>query len=276
MSSISNSAASVTYSGLINWSSTGLSSISDIYKRVSKSLELRIPMHRSELLLAEELSRTEPHHWPVELEKKFFEKLVRALDNYDDFQACQELQSFFVTIQQLMPGRKVFLDICLNLDQVLEEWHAKHKMINSNFHQMKLEKISNCCSFFEIRDVYLDLLHWLITRVPDQKYHEYSNKIKVIVKYIYEHYSADLTIEFLADMVNLSSSRLSRLFKSETGQGVLEYLTIVRVHKAMEMLRQEHAKVYEVSETVGYKTSQYFSQVFKRITGLTPNEYREQ
>jgi two-component system response regulator YesN len=55
----------------------------------------------------------------------------------------------------------------------------------------------------------------------------------------------------------------------------MEYLTSFRIKKAMELLKDPEAKIYAVANSVGYKDSRYFSQVFKKHVGMTPQEYRQ-
>lgn len=94
--------------------------------------------------------------------------------------------------------------------------------------------------------------------------------------YIRQNYAdPDLKISDIADSAGISSSRLSVLFKKETGKTVNETITSVRMEEAKNLLRWKKLKVYEVAERVGYKTSQYFSKSFYQYTGQYPNTYRE-
>lgn len=94
-------------------------------------------------------------------------------------------------------------------------------------------------------------------------------------KYIEEHYQEDISLEDVADHVYLNKIYFCRFFKQETGENFNDYLTLVRMNKAMEFLRQPSVKVYEVCELVGYKTPRYFYKLFKKHTGYTPSEYRK-
>ena len=74
--------------------------------------------------------------------------------------------------------------------------------------------------------------------------------------------------------MGLSSSWLSTKFKEEVGIGFIEYLNKVRVNEAKRLIDEGEYMIYEVSEKTGFASSQYFSKIFKQITGLTPNEYK--
>lgn len=101
-----------------------------------------------------------------------------------------------------------------------------------------------------------------------------SSAVHDALSYIQERYADDnLKIETIAEHVQLSSSRLSVLFKKEMNCTVNEYLTAFRMMKAQLLLRDGHYKVYEVAEMVGYGSSQYFSQVFLQRVGISPKDF---
>ncbi|MCK0473674.1 response regulator [Halalkalibacter sp. APA_J-10(15)] len=92
-------------------------------------------------------------------------------------------------------------------------------------------------------------------------------------KYIQHMYNKDLSLEDVADYVYLNHVYFSRLFKQQTGKNFSDYLTSIRIEKAIELLKENKYKTYEISEKVGYKSSKYFSRVFKQSTGCSPKEY---
>lgn len=125
-----------------------------------------------------------------------------------------------------------------------------------------------------------DISQWLIEEYKKisavRNSYGFSKKIHLIMDYIHEHYQKDISIEVIGDSLSISGDYLRHLFKKETGRTVLDYLTWFRIEKAKELLNGEEYKIYEVAELVGYKTSQYFSIVFKKWTGTTPLEYKDQ
>ncbi|WP_199619840.1 response regulator transcription factor [Paenibacillus alkalitolerans] len=125
-----------------------------------------------------------------------------------------------------------------------------------------------------------DIKQWFIDEIGriteySSQAASYSKKVQQAVRYIHEHYKEELTAETIGEALSVSGDHLRHLFKAEVGRTVSDYLTGCRVEKAKELLMTGQYKIYEISELVGYKTSQYFSQVFKRWTGLTPQEFTE-
>jgi len=94
--------------------------------------------------------------------------------------------------------------------------------------------------------------------------------------YIDAHYGEpDLSLEQVAGAVEVSPGYLSRLLKHETGFSFVDYLTRVRINKAVQIMSDPAVKVYEVAEAVGYQSQHYFSRAFKRVFGRPPVEYRK-
>ena len=67
---------------------------------------------------------------------------------------------------------------------------------------------------------------------------------------------------------------LGQKFKKDTGRTFHDYLNEYRIEQAKELLSKTNMKIFEVSESIGITNSQYFSRIFKEMTGRTPNEYR--
>ena len=92
--------------------------------------------------------------------------------------------------------------------------------------------------------------------------------------YIMDNYREPLRIEDIASSLYISSSHLSRLFRQELDCTVLEYLTRVRVEKAVELLKDNQYSIQDVAGLVGFKNAGYFARVFKEYIGVTPLTYR--
>lgn len=95
-------------------------------------------------------------------------------------------------------------------------------------------------------------------------------------KYIREHFGdPGLSLNAITEHLAVSTSYFSAIFKSKTGSTFVEYLTRVRMEKAKQILAFTDRRTYEVAEDVGFSDPHYFSVAFKRVTRMTPREYRE-
>lgn len=98
--------------------------------------------------------------------------------------------------------------------------------------------------------------------------------IDVVKEYLASNYNHIITLELISNYVNFSPTYFSELFKKETGQNFIHYLTELRILKAKELLKTTNLKIYEIGEQVGYPDEKYFRKVFKRIVGIKPSEYK--
>lgn len=99
------------------------------------------------------------------------------------------------------------------------------------------------------------------------------NVLESALHYINTNYHKDICREDVSDYVYLNSSYFSRFFKQHTGETFSDYLTNLRMEKAMELVQEGKYKSYVISEKVGYKNSKNFTKVFKKYNGCTPVEY---
>lgn len=102
------------------------------------------------------------------------------------------------------------------------------------------------------------------------------NKIMLALQYIQENYNENIAINELAERYGMSPNYFSSVFKKELKQSTVNYITEFRIKKAREFLVETDKSVVEIAKKVGYEDSQYFFRVFKKSTGLTPLQYRQQ
>ena len=103
----------------------------------------------------------------------------------------------------------------------------------------------------------------------------YGSLIDTAKQYLAEHFeSNDVSLNTVAAQVGVSSSYFSSIFKQETGQSFVEYLTKLRIDKACELLRCTTLRTAEIGERVGYNDPHYFSATFKKVTGVSPKDYK--
>ena len=102
-----------------------------------------------------------------------------------------------------------------------------------------------------------------------------SKPIVLCVDYIYSHLHYRITINELAEHLNLSVSYLSKLFKKEMGINVSEYINELKVEQAKNMLQYSDLKIIDISNYLSFSSQSHFIQVFQKITGYTPHKFRQ-
>lgn len=99
--------------------------------------------------------------------------------------------------------------------------------------------------------------------------------IRLALKYIEEHYREEISQTTVAEAVYLNPSYFSTLFKKSLGQGFSDYLTDLRIEHVKARLKNGTEKIKDISTSEGFNDYQYFCKIFKRLTDLTPSQYRE-
>lgn len=103
----------------------------------------------------------------------------------------------------------------------------------------------------------------------------YHDVVRDAIEFIEANYAdEEFSLNTLAAYVNFSPNHLSAVFRQQTGQPFIKYLTDYRITKAKELLRCTSKKSSEIATMVGYKDSHYFSYAFKKAQGMTPTQYR--
>jgi len=97
------------------------------------------------------------------------------------------------------------------------------------------------------------------------------NRVKMLV---HEFYQSGISLEEIADKLNMTPEYLGTLFREITGTNFSSYIRNYRVSKAKKLLLGTQMKLYEIAQSVGYSDPKYFSQVFKDCTGQLPSQYR--
>ncbi len=104
----------------------------------------------------------------------------------------------------------------------------------------------------------------------------YSPAIKKALAYIHEHYCEDISLKLVSQQVFLNTWYFSELFKKEVGKSFTDYMLNLRIGKAKSLIEDKKLPLYQIAYMVGINGPGYFSQVFRRLTGMSPKEYRKE
>lgn len=95
------------------------------------------------------------------------------------------------------------------------------------------------------------------------------------VHFLKQNIDKNLSVENIAEKFNYSASHFSTLFKKGTGMSPMDYFIQMKIHYACQLLDQSSLKVKEITTKVGYDDPYYFSRLFTRIMGISPNKYKQ-
>ena len=101
-----------------------------------------------------------------------------------------------------------------------------------------------------------------------------NKKINKILRYFQEHYNESVKIEKLAEEWGISSRYVRKCFAEQIGMSCTDYITVLRMNKAKELLWETSKNITDIAMEIGYGTPQYFCRVFREEIGISPSEYR--
>ncbi len=127
----------------------------------------------------------------------------------------------------------------------------------------------------EMKKFILDISNTVIDEVNRIKSSMNNDIINNIKQYIQDNISDEkMSLSTIAKVYFMNSSYLSRMFKAETGKNFIEYLSEVRMKKAMDLLDSTNLRSYQIAEKIGFSDPNYFSTCFKKYSGVTVNDYK--
>ncbi len=224
-------------------------------------------------------------HLTEELPNELFKLDPLVVENYVKFGNAADFDAFFddhllpigeVALRSYMVKHYIFIDVALTLaqfvsnlggdvDQVIPEIHNIEDFIAdvNSIEQMKAK----------LKGVFTKVLDFRNGHVNRER----TSLLRQAKTYIDEHFSdPNLQMSQVAETVSLSASHFSSVFSQEMGVTFRDYVGMVRINKAKELLRTTNLKCSEVAYQSGYNDPHYFSYVFKKKTGRSPKDFRQE
>ena len=144
-----------------------------------------------------------------------------------------------------------------------------------NFERFFL-KLQSLETISEVKQIFLHLFQEIVELIEIQSKTKYDSLIETVKREVENSYNiSTLSINQIADQVDMSAAYLGRLFKQQTGISFTEYLTKYRLDIACEAIIENVKTINEISDETGFTNSSYFYMVFKKYLHCTPTQYRE-
>ncbi len=188
------------------------------------------------------------------------------------YEENQEFEHRIRYLFELVSGPKDKLESCKELIQLLERTIAgieKREGIQRKMYRDKIFKLQ------EIQSYYIDCYIDMHSKIHENTSKRYSNLVLEMMRFIRKNYKKEMNLELMGSVFQMNGVYLGQVFKKEVGVTFLKFLTGYRIDEAKKLLESGNYNISEVTEAVGYKTSQYFSQIFMKNVGMKPQEYKK-
>ncbi|MFE5324020.1 helix-turn-helix domain-containing protein [Paenibacillus sp. NPDC056579] len=136
-----------------------------------------------------------------------------------------------------------------------------------------MQQLRECCTLDEYKQAYAGIIELAVSLIVEKK-GESDPIINFVMDNLHTKYGEELSLDYLADKLNMSSAYLSVYIKEKTGTNFSDHLNDIRIRKAQELLSGTDTSINDVSLQIGYRNITSFNRMFKKWTGMTPSEYR--
>ena len=156
----------------------------------------------------------------------------------------------------------------------IKRWHHAVNNLEDNINEKLKVNVVICASFLREDPVQINIVYnSLCNRIIDKS--KKSDMLIEVQKYINRNYfNENLSIAEVANVMKVSQAYLIRVFKRDLKMNFADYLTNVRIKNAIILMRDNELKLNDISKMVGYNTQHYFSNVFRKHVGISPQDYR--
>ncbi len=262
------SAFKIVYSGISEWSDSA-AGLTDLVKHARDALDYRLLDYSSPIFLYSELKRN------IILQpalNTFYEEFLNSLYSKYPQELYISIDHLFDFLLKLKP---VTPPLIKNSLESLIQYHLppdkKRLLVNSMNIEHLYQSSESLADFrINVKQMFKNLCKFE-NESSDKKY---NNKIAAAIKFIEENYVKNLSLEEVAGYINMNASYFSNIFKKDTGMYFSDFIQKIRVEKSKSLLVQPKYKIYEIAEKVGFTDEKYYFKIFKKITGVTPTQYR--
>ncbi|MBR6451941.1 MAG: response regulator [Lachnospiraceae bacterium] len=219
------------------------------------------------------ITGTYEEDYPAQTETEIFEKIRKG----DEHGAILASTHFFEWMSEnhsnhLMDIRLKVLEFVLRSEHLaFEEGGIKYQFLSR---QDYLPDVMGMQTLDEIRSWFLEKITAAVRDVRENKQKQNSSSVEIAKGYILKNYNKDISLDDVSREVDISPYYFSKLFKEETGENFIEYLTGIRIEEAKKLLTSSRLSMKEICAQVGYADPNYFSRIFKKTVGVTPTEYK--
>lgn len=203
----------------------------------------------------------------AEIKNNYYKILNSILYESEDI-IQKEIEKWYenfqkVSFSDISWAREICINLVMRIEEICEEHFSDFAEEHSAEVNWSLEQCKTvCCS--------------LMKKLYYEEDFQYSQSIRDAIRFIHENYTRDISLNEVAQYVYRSPEYFSRLFKSETGKNFSSYLMTCRLDKAKDLLLNTDMKIYEIAYAVGYTTPSYFSKMYRKYMGVTPDITRNQ
>ncbi len=257
--------------GVISNSEEEFSNVRFLYQRIMECFEYQNVIGGSGISTTQSLENQQEGNWLIEYTRT---ELSEALKSGELEKAMEVTNKLFERMTKLpFVAVKIHIWDSFNVvADIFKEYETDAAQQVNVFRYVEL--LMSAHDINSQKEIFGRLMEFVCERITVQVRIESGGVVDKVKKYIVKHYQdSSLNISTIAEDMRRNPKYISRVFKEETGEGILDYINCYRIRQAREIMAAGKCTVDEVAEQVGYANSRSFRRAFAKITGDTPGKY---
>ncbi|MFC3750002.1 helix-turn-helix domain-containing protein [Paenibacillus sp. GCM10012306] len=269
---------------------SSLTGIAEAYREAVDAMAYKMVLGKQEIITYDEIRRETTEHsqtgyyYPLQVEQQIInlikvgdiEQVTKIIDEVTD-------RNFNQPIISLTLARCLIFNLAGTMVKAMNELgDGNSGMLGDN--PLWLDQIIACDTILEMKaelqTLVAEVCAFAAAKLEQNVSHERAESLRDLVlkvtAHIEDEYSnSNLSVNMIGEHFNMKGSYLSKLFKSQTGEGVLDYINKYRIGQAKEMLKTRQASISDIAKQAGYNEVATFIRVFKKYEGITPGKFKE-
>lgn len=269
---------------------SSLFKVSEAYREALDAMEYKMVRGKREIITYDEIRIDSAdklqmgYYYPLQVEQQII-NLIKIGDYEMASTSMSEImeRNFNKPLVSLTLARCLIFNLVGTMVKAINELgDGESRLLGDNPKWM--DSIIACDTILEMQQELLSLLKevcaFAAAKVETNQTKERAETLRELIAkvtgYIEEHYQdANLNVNTIGERFELKGSYVSKLFKDQTGEGLLDYITKYRIQQAKRMIGYKQDSISEIARCVGYNEVATFIRVFKKYEGITPGKYKE-
>ncbi|MBQ1311269.1 MAG: response regulator [Blautia sp.] len=212
--------------------------------------------------------------YPLDLENRYYQKAMTGDEAATLFAANQFFDWMLENYSEYREDIEVkVLELVMHVEY--EAFFKGGVRYGFRYRENYIRELQECPDYESLRQWFREKTLAVCQGMRSIPEKETASAVTKAKTFIAENYSREISLDDVSRYVDISPYYFSKLFKQESGQNFIEYLTELRIGHARELLNNQGLSIKEICSLCGYSDPNYFSRIFKKYEGMTPSEYRE-
>lgn len=248
--------------------------------QAKQAVESKISEGNNRVIVMKENGRKKNGETKLFLSSNEEKELVQKIEILSKVQMQEVLDNLF---QKYFYGqhidRKTAEQLCMNLmliavRQLQQRQFEPEEVLRQDYHYYN--EISKYETLADLELWIKSIFNKVLYALETQRSSKYKGIVTLGMEYVKNHYKQNILVSDVANYVFVTPNYFSKIFKEETGENFTEWLGKYRIECAKQLMaKQPNIKNYQVAEEVGFSDYKYFTYIFKKYTGYTPNTYKQ-